>query len=135
MKSNPEIISRFSSNICHVAEIKLAPLAFQLVTRPPLYLSRQTEVLDPYNPQTCNSRYYDHWRSMTQRYCFLISLTIWLEKGILASHQTVADVLGSKDIYIPFFSQTPSRLGPHSLRHTLTHPPPLIFTLHLHTQT
>ncbi|CAH4029541.1 translin [Pieris brassicae] len=39
-------------------------------------------------------KYHDHWRYMTQRYCYLISLTIWLEKGILATHETVASVLG-----------------------------------------
>ncbi|XP_072937547.1 translin [Epargyreus clarus] len=39
-------------------------------------------------------KYQDHWRYMTQRYCYLISLTIWLEKGILATHETVAEVLG-----------------------------------------
>lgn len=42
------------------------------------------------------SRYQEHWRNMTQRYCFLIALTIWLETGILATHETVAEVLGSK---------------------------------------
>ncbi|XP_063544467.1 translin [Cydia strobilella] len=45
-------------------------------------------------PATDYYKYHDHWRFMTQRYCFLISLTIWLEKGILATHETVADVLG-----------------------------------------
>ncbi|XP_045457637.1 translin [Melitaea cinxia] len=45
-------------------------------------------------PPTDYYKYQDHWRFMTQRYCFLISLTIWLEKGILASHETVASVLG-----------------------------------------
>ncbi|CAG4963987.1 unnamed protein product [Colias eurytheme] len=39
-------------------------------------------------------KYQDHWRFMTQRYCYLISLTIWLETGILATHETVASVLG-----------------------------------------
>ncbi|GBP37240.1 Translin [Eumeta japonica] len=39
-------------------------------------------------------KYQDHWRFMTQRLCFLISLTIWLEKGILVTHETVAEVLG-----------------------------------------
>nr|XP_026490579.1 translin [Vanessa tameamea] len=45
-------------------------------------------------PSTDYYKYQDHWRFMTQRYCFLISLTIWLEKGILAPHDTVASVLG-----------------------------------------
>ncbi|XP_050673743.1 translin [Leptidea sinapis] len=45
-------------------------------------------------PVTDYYKYQDHWRFMTQRYCFLISLTIWLEKGILASHETVAAILG-----------------------------------------
>ncbi|CAK1548809.1 unnamed protein product [Leptosia nina] len=39
-------------------------------------------------------KYQDHWRYMTQRYCYLISLTIWLEKGLLATHETVAAILG-----------------------------------------
>ncbi|CAG9573463.1 unnamed protein product [Danaus chrysippus] len=39
-------------------------------------------------------KYHDHWRFTTQRYCFLISLTIWLETGILATHETVASILG-----------------------------------------
>ncbi|XP_045508280.1 translin [Colias croceus] len=39
-------------------------------------------------------KYQDHWRFMTQRYCYLIALTIWLETGILATHETVASVLG-----------------------------------------
>ncbi|XP_068621981.1 translin [Battus philenor] len=45
-------------------------------------------------PPTDYYKYQDHWRFMTQRYCYLISLTIWLEKGIMASHETVAEVLG-----------------------------------------
>nr|XP_034838496.1 translin [Maniola hyperantus]XP_034838497.1 translin [Maniola hyperantus] len=45
-------------------------------------------------PATDYYKYQDHWRYMTQRYCFLISLTIWLEKGILATHDTVAAILG-----------------------------------------
>ncbi|XP_026742001.1 translin [Trichoplusia ni] len=39
-------------------------------------------------------KYQEHWRSITQRYCFLIALTIWLETGILATHDTVAQILG-----------------------------------------
>lgn len=39
-------------------------------------------------------KYQDRWRIMTQRYCFLISLTIWLEQGILATHETIAEILG-----------------------------------------
>ncbi|KAI5638110.1 translin family domain-containing protein [Phthorimaea operculella] len=39
-------------------------------------------------------KYQDHWRFMTQRYCYLISLTIWLEKGFLVSLDTVAEILG-----------------------------------------
>ncbi|KAJ0170291.1 hypothetical protein K1T71_014219 [Dendrolimus kikuchii] len=45
-------------------------------------------------PATDYYKYQDHWRFMTQRYCYLISLTIWLEKGILAKHETVAEILG-----------------------------------------
>ncbi|CAH2249535.1 jg18772 [Pararge aegeria aegeria] len=49
-------------------------------------------------PPTDYYKYQDHWRYMTQRYCFLISLTIWLEKGILATHDTVAAVLGINSV-------------------------------------
>ncbi|NP_001040282.1 translin [Bombyx mandarina] len=45
-------------------------------------------------PPTDYFKYQDHWRFMTQRYCYLIALTIWLEKGILASHETMAEILG-----------------------------------------
>ncbi|KAI8441403.1 hypothetical protein MSG28_015018 [Choristoneura fumiferana] len=45
-------------------------------------------------PSTDFYKYHDHWRFMTQRYCYLVALTIWLEKGILATHETVADVIG-----------------------------------------
>ncbi|XP_023946060.1 translin [Bicyclus anynana] len=45
-------------------------------------------------PATDYYKYQEHWRFMTQKYCYLISLIIWLEKGILASHETVAEVLG-----------------------------------------
>ncbi|KAM3956134.1 translin [Aphomia sociella] len=45
-------------------------------------------------PSTDYYKYHDHWRIMTQRYSFMISLTIWLEAGIMAAHETVADVLG-----------------------------------------
>ncbi|CAH2056337.1 unnamed protein product, partial [Iphiclides podalirius] len=45
-------------------------------------------------PSSDYYKYQDHWKFMTQRYCFLITLTIWLEKGIMASHDTVAEVLG-----------------------------------------
>ncbi|XP_026316312.1 translin [Hyposmocoma kahamanoa] len=45
-------------------------------------------------PSTDYYKYQDHWRFITQRYCFLIALTIWLEKGILVMHATVAEILG-----------------------------------------
>ncbi|CAB3241791.1 unnamed protein product [Arctia plantaginis] len=45
-------------------------------------------------PDTDYYKYQEHWRNITQRYCFLIALTIWLEKGILATHETVAEILG-----------------------------------------
>ncbi|KAJ2938345.1 hypothetical protein O0L34_g13267 [Tuta absoluta] len=45
-------------------------------------------------PSTDYYKYQDHWRFMTQRYCYLISLTIWLEKGFLVSLDTVAEILG-----------------------------------------
>ncbi|XP_049882876.1 translin [Pectinophora gossypiella] len=45
-------------------------------------------------PSTDYYKYHDHWRFVTQRYCFLISLTIWLEIGTLTSLHTVASILG-----------------------------------------
>ncbi|XP_060808700.1 translin [Amyelois transitella] len=45
-------------------------------------------------PRTDYYKYHDHWRGMTQRFCYLIALTIWLEKGFLVSHETVAQILG-----------------------------------------
>ncbi|XP_022817116.1 translin [Spodoptera litura] len=52
--------------------------------------ARLTEALPPNDYY----KYQEHWRTMTQRYCFLIALTIWLETGILATHDTIAQVLG-----------------------------------------
>ncbi|KAL4717666.1 hypothetical protein ACJJTC_000815 [Scirpophaga incertulas] len=45
-------------------------------------------------PWTDYYKYHDHWRVVTQQYCYLISLVIWLETGIMASNETVADILG-----------------------------------------
>lgn len=39
-------------------------------------------------------RYNDHWRYVTQRLCFLVALTIYLEVGVLVSKQTVVEMLG-----------------------------------------
>lgn len=41
-------------------------------------------------------RYNDHWSYLTQRLVFLISLTIFLEKGFLVDRNTVAEILGRK---------------------------------------
>ncbi|CAG9794231.1 unnamed protein product [Diatraea saccharalis] len=49
-------------------------------------------------PSTDYYKYHDHWRGVTQQYCFLISLVIWLEMGILASHETIAEVLGISSV-------------------------------------
>ncbi|RVE53616.1 hypothetical protein evm_001757 [Chilo suppressalis] len=49
-------------------------------------------------PPTDYFKYHDHWRGVTQQYCFLISLVIWLEVGILASHETIAEVLGISSV-------------------------------------
>lgn len=38
-------------------------------------------------------RYCDHWHYLNQRVVFLIALTIYLEKGILVSAETVSDIL------------------------------------------
>ncbi|KAL0859096.1 hypothetical protein ABMA27_010939 [Loxostege sticticalis] len=49
-------------------------------------------------PPTDYFKYHEHWRWVTQRYSFLIALVIWLEVGILASHETVAEILGISPI-------------------------------------
>lgn len=41
-------------------------------------------------------RYCDHWHYLTQRVVFLIALTIYLEKGILVSKETVSEILQCK---------------------------------------
>ncbi|XP_062550065.1 translin [Armigeres subalbatus] len=41
-------------------------------------------------------RYNDHWHFLTQRIVFLVGLTIYLEKGILVSRDTTAEILGMK---------------------------------------
>lgn len=41
-------------------------------------------------------RYHDHWRFVTQRSAFLAALTVYLETGLLASRETVAEMLGVK---------------------------------------
>nr|XP_032525102.1 translin [Danaus plexippus plexippus] len=56
-------------------------------------------------PATDFYKYHDHWRFTTQRYCFLISLTIWLETGILATHETVASILGGNVLLLAVNSQ------------------------------
>lgn len=38
-------------------------------------------------------RYCDHWHYITQRIVFLIALTIYLEKEILVSKETVSEIL------------------------------------------
>ncbi|KAG8227555.1 hypothetical protein J437_LFUL000655 [Ladona fulva] len=39
-------------------------------------------------------RYHEHWRFVTQRLVFLISLTIYLETGRLATREEIANTLG-----------------------------------------
>ncbi|XP_044003650.1 translin isoform X2 [Aphidius gifuensis] len=44
-----------------------------------------------------NEQYYrfnDIWRFVTQRLCFLASLTVYLEIGVLVTKETVAEILG-----------------------------------------
>lgn len=41
-------------------------------------------------------RFNEHWTYVTQRLVFLISLTIFLEKGFLVDRNTVAEILGCK---------------------------------------
>ncbi|KAI4490532.1 hypothetical protein M0804_003476 [Polistes exclamans] len=41
-------------------------------------------------------RFNDQWRFVTQRLCFLASLTVYLEVKILATKDTVAEILGIK---------------------------------------
>ncbi|XP_053621113.1 translin [Plodia interpunctella] len=52
------------------------------------------QVLKETVPPTGYYKYHDHWRGMTQRYSHLAALTVWLEKGFLVSHETVAQILG-----------------------------------------
>lgn len=42
-------------------------------------------------------RFHDQWRFVTQRLCFLASLTIYLEVKILVTKETVAEILGIKN--------------------------------------
>ncbi|XP_017776546.1 PREDICTED: translin [Nicrophorus vespilloides] len=42
-------------------------------------------------------RYYEHWRRVAQKLCFLISLVVFLEVGMLISKETAASVLGIKN--------------------------------------
>ncbi|XP_043505457.1 translin [Polistes fuscatus] len=42
-------------------------------------------------------RFNDQWRFVTQRLCFLASLTVYLEVKILATKDTVAEILGIKN--------------------------------------
>lgn len=47
-----------------------------------------------------NNEYYrfnDIWRFVTQRLCFLASLTVYLEIGVLVTKETVAEILGMKN--------------------------------------
>ncbi|CAL7933252.1 unnamed protein product [Xylocopa violacea] len=41
-------------------------------------------------------RFYDQWRFVTQKLCFLASLIIYLEIRVLATKETVAEMLGVK---------------------------------------
>lgn len=39
-------------------------------------------------------KYYDHWKVVTQKLCFVITLISYLETGSLKSRKEVADILG-----------------------------------------
>lgn len=54
------------------------------------------EALDNTIPPGQYYRYNDHWRFATQRLCFLAALVVFLEKGILISKETTAQILGGK---------------------------------------
>ncbi|XP_012252418.2 translin isoform X2 [Athalia rosae] len=41
-------------------------------------------------------RFHEHWRFVTQRLCFLASLTVYLEVKVLVHKDTVAEILGVK---------------------------------------
>ncbi|XP_046745983.1 translin isoform X2 [Diprion similis] len=47
-------------------------------------------------PENQYYRFHEHWRFVTQRLCFLASLTIYLEVKILVHKDTVAELLGVK---------------------------------------
>jgi Translin family len=41
-------------------------------------------------------RYNDHWHFTTQRFVFLIAMTIYLEKNFLVTRETAAEILGCR---------------------------------------
>lgn len=52
------------------------------------------EALNKVVPAGQYYRYNDHWRYGTQRLCFLASLIVFLEKGVLIDRITTAQILG-----------------------------------------
>ncbi|KAK8766662.1 hypothetical protein V5799_006558 [Amblyomma americanum] len=54
----------------------------------------QYQVLKSKIPARQYYRFHDHWRFVTQRLCFLVALSIYLEEERLVQRDQVADVLG-----------------------------------------
>lgn len=49
-------------------------------------------------------KYHNCWALICQRMAFIVSLIVYLESGILASHENVSKILGSNPINDFFFS-------------------------------
>jgi Translin family len=41
-------------------------------------------------------RYNDHWHFTTQRFVFLIAMTVYLEKNFLVTREVAAEILGCR---------------------------------------
>uniref|UniRef100_A0A023GGP7 Translin n=1 Tax=Amblyomma triste TaxID=251400 RepID=A0A023GGP7_AMBTT len=54
----------------------------------------QYQVLKSKVPEGQYYRFHDHWRYLTQRLCFLVALTVYLEEERLVEREQVADMLG-----------------------------------------
>uniref|UniRef100_A0A1E1WZI8 Translin n=1 Tax=Amblyomma aureolatum TaxID=187763 RepID=A0A1E1WZI8_9ACAR len=54
----------------------------------------QYKVLKSKIPEGQYYRFHDHWRFVTQRLCFLVALSIYLEEERLVQRDQVADMLG-----------------------------------------
>ncbi|XP_066597875.1 translin [Prorops nasuta] len=60
-------------------------------------VQKQYEKLANIIPKNQYYRFYELWRFVTQRLCFLASLVVYLEVKALVSKETVAEILGVKN--------------------------------------